>query len=92
MAMFARVWKIEARPEQIDALVKTARESRGAGLKGVYVLVDRNTGHGLGFTLWESEAAMKATEDAAEQRARQVTQDTGVTADVIGRYEVAWPE
>jgi len=95
MAMFARVTRAETRPENIeDAQVKHDREvlfptmKKISGFKGAYVLVDRATGHSLTMTLWESETAMKASEDAmAKKRGEAPTR--GITILGVERYEVA---
>jgi heme-degrading monooxygenase HmoA len=57
------------------------------GLVAAYWLVDRSAGKGLIVTLWESEAAMRASEKARRERQAAMTTVTGamVTTD---RYEV----
>jgi heme-degrading monooxygenase HmoA len=52
-----------------------------------YWLVERSAGKGLIVTLWESEAAMRASEQARLKRQAAMTTNTGavVTTD---RYEV----
>ena len=90
--MHARVTKFEGSPDQLDAAIKLVKETivPGAkklqGFKGGYWLVDRASGKGFSVTLFESEAALKASEDAAAQlrsQAQSVTKITGVE-----RYEV----
>ncbi len=95
MAMFARITRTEARPEDIDgAQVKYDEETLFPtlrtvdGFKGAYVLVDRATGRGLTMTLWESEAAMGASE-AAVAKMRDRAPARGFTIVGVERYEVA---
>ena len=58
-----------------------------AGLTAAYWLVDREGGKGLIVTIWESEAAMHASEQARMQRqsATSAATNARVTTD---RYEV----
>src|SRR5712691_9674448 len=90
--MHARVTKFEGPPDQLEAGIKMIKETvipsakKLTGFKGGYWLVDRASGKGFGVTLFESEAALKASEDAAAQirsQAQSVTKITGVE-----RYEV----
>ena len=90
--MHARVTKFEGSPDQLDAAIKLVEETivpaakKLQGFKGGYWLVDRATGKGFSVTLFESEAALKASEDAAAQlrsQASSLTKSTGVE-----RYEV----
>jgi hypothetical protein len=57
-----------------------------AGFKGGYWLVDRTTGKGFGLTLFENEAAVRATEDAAAKIRAQVP--AGVKITGVESYEV----
>jgi hypothetical protein len=56
------------------------------GFKGGYWLVDRATGKGFGLTLFESEAALRATEEAAAQIRAQASSVTKIIG--VERYEV----
>jgi len=90
--MHARVTKFEGTPEKLEAGIKLIKETiiPGAkkipGFKGGYWLVDRASGKGFSVTLFESEAALKASEDAAAQLRSQVASDTKITG--VERYEV----
>jgi heme-degrading monooxygenase HmoA len=59
-------------PARIDEGTQFARENilrkarQMAGWKGVLSLADRSTGEGFLITLWESEAAMNASAEAAK--------------------------
>lgn len=95
MAIFARVTRSEIRPDNVDdAEVKYEQETvfralkKINGFKGAYVLVDRTTGRRLTMTLWESETAMQASEDAVA-KFRGGAQAVGITIVGVDRYEVA---
>jgi heme-degrading monooxygenase HmoA len=93
MRMFARIGTWEGTPEELEQWVVRGREqvkpniSQDPGLKAVYWLADRAAGKGMIVTLWESEEAMRASEQARLQRQGVMAAATGakVTTD---RYEV----
>jgi hypothetical protein len=69
--MYARVASFESDPGKVDDAIKSVRgevESADtpAGLEGakMLMLVDRQTGKGLGVTLFESEDAMRRGDEA----------------------------
>ena len=92
--MFARLTRTTFDPNRLDDLEPLVREQvlpatqQMAGFQGMYAMVDRETGTGLTFSLWESEAAMRASEAAADQ----VRSDAAASADAeivaVERYEV----
>jgi heme-degrading monooxygenase HmoA len=57
------------------------------GLKAAYWLVDRDGGKAMIVTLWESEAAMRASEEARLKRQSVMTASTGAKV-TTQRYEV----
>ena len=71
--MYARVSTLEGSPEQIDEGVRYLREEilptgkDDPGFKGLIALGDRQSGKTLSITLWESEEAMRTTEQDANQ-------------------------
>ena len=77
---------------RLDAAIKLVKETivpgakKLAGFKGGYWLVDRASGKGFSVTLFESEAALKASEDAAAQLRSQASSLTKITG--VERYEV----
>jgi heme-degrading monooxygenase HmoA len=91
--MFARIGTWQGTPDELERWITRAREHvkpsirQDAGLAAVYWLVDRARGKGLIVTLWESEDAMRASEQARAQRQAGTSVATGaaVTTD---RYEV----
>ncbi len=97
--MYARVTSFQGSPESVDTSLKVMREqilpqARDiAGFKGVLSLVDRETGKGLTATFWESEEAMKASEEAANQlRGQAVGAVDGMELVGVERYEVELDE
>ncbi|MBI4638588.1 MAG: antibiotic biosynthesis monooxygenase [Candidatus Rokubacteria bacterium] len=91
--MFARIGTWQGSTEELDRWIQRSREQvkpsvqTDPGLKAAYWLVDRNASKGLIVTFWESEEAMRASEQARLQRQAATTAVTGakVTTD---RYEV----
>jgi heme-degrading monooxygenase HmoA len=95
-AMFARVTTVRAEPDRIEELTRYVREeilpaNQGqAGFKGMYHLVDRKNGRTLGITLWETEDALRATEESARQR-RAGAVGRGASAEPTAEvYEVGF--
>ena len=68
--MFARIGTWQGSEEELDRWIDRSREqvkpriAEDPGLVAAYWLVDRSAGKGLIVTLWESEAAMRASEQA----------------------------
>jgi len=92
--MFARVSTYEGRPEQLDEMhhegvehVLPALEMQD-GYSGGLVLADRQSGKVLAVTLWESEQAMDATEDASHWLRIFSAEASGGTISSVQRYEV----
>jgi hypothetical protein len=92
--MFARLTRLSGTPERVDEIESRVREQvlpavkQLAGFRGLYAMIDRQTGAGLSFTLRESEEAMRASEDAANRLRTDAAGQSG--AEIIGveRYEV----
>jgi heme-degrading monooxygenase HmoA len=93
----ARVTKGQVPPERIDEMTDYVRANvlpgaRGlAGFKGVVALVDRGSGAVFTFTLWESEQAMRDSEEAANRLRDQGASDLAFTP-TVERYEVTLME
>jgi heme-degrading monooxygenase HmoA len=92
--MFARLTRITADPARVDEFEPIVREQvlpaaqQMAGFQGMYAMVDRQSGTALSFTLWESEEAMRASEDAANRlRSDAAARSSGDIA-AVERYEV----
>jgi len=86
--MHARVETFHAEPEEMDELVSSQHHTVGlvrnmAGNMGGYVLVDRDSGHLMNVTFWQSEEEREAAEvefEASPKRGR------------VSRYAVAMQE
>jgi hypothetical protein len=91
--MYARVTKFEGSLDKQDERIKLIKETviprakELAGFKGGYWLVDRATGKGLGVTLFESDAALRGSEEGAAQL-RSLASGMGVRFTGVEHYEV----
>ena len=91
--MFARIGSWQGTPDELDRWISRAREHvkpairQDPGLEAVYWLVDREAGKGLIVTLWESQEAMVASEQARLQRQTATSAATGASV-TTERYEV----
>jgi hypothetical protein len=96
--MFARVSRYEGgAPEDLEETIRKGREEilpaarQLDGFAGAIALLDRRTGRHMVISLWQTEAAMEASEPAAEKlRHRQLT--AGERVAELDRYEVAMLE
>jgi heme-degrading monooxygenase HmoA len=92
--MYARTSSWTGSGEALERWVKAARERVAPmvaalpGNAGAYFFVDRDGLRALTLTLWDSEAAARASDEAAEQSRAATTAATGVTLDERGRLEV----
>jgi quinol monooxygenase YgiN len=93
--MHARVTTISGSPEQAeqgianfrDNVIPTIKEMGGHG--GV-LLIDRASGKAMAITLWEDEAAMRASEERANDLRRAASEELGAAEQPdVERYEVA---
>ena len=93
--MFARVSALEGPPDRMDEAVRHIRErlipqlQQQDGYKGFIALGDRQSGKLLGVVLWESEEAIRASEEAADRMRGESAQTTGSQIAGVERYEVA---
>ena len=93
--MHARVSILEGPPDQIDEGLRYMREQilpnafqDDEGFKGALALADRQSGKTLTITFWESEEAMRATEEEANRLRSEIAQAGGETIAAVERYEV----
>ena len=93
--MFARVTITEGSPAGIDAAISFMRETvlpqarSMRGFKGAYLLVDRKTGKEIGIALWETEADLNASTEAANRLRAQYAQAATAQPPNVELYEVA---
>ena len=97
-ARAARVSILEGSPERLDEGTRYGQEEilpqlrRLGGFKGFVSLIDRDRGRTNLISLWESDDALRMTEEQANQLRERAAQ--GAASRVVGieRYEVALAE
>jgi hypothetical protein len=92
--VYARATTLRVSPERVlegivhyQAGIPSFRES--AGNRGAFLLVDRSSGKGIGITLWESEEAMRASRQRADESGQQPAQESRGEIASVDEYEVA---
>jgi hypothetical protein len=92
--MHARVTLLTTTPDKIGDVQSSIEGTviptlKGvAGFSGGHFLADRSSGKCIGITLFESEAALAGSRDAAAGIREKVMQQAGVTFTGIEEYEV----
>jgi heme-degrading monooxygenase HmoA len=92
--MHARLTTIEAPPDRMDDATRHVQEQvlpqlqQLDGFKGLIALRDRGSGRVRGVAFWESEEALRATDEAAARIRGGVTEATGGTVASVENYEV----
>ncbi len=93
--MFARVSTYQGDPGRIDEGLEHARKNivpraqQLDGFRGLYYLIDRESGKALSITLWETEEALRATEEEANRLRHEGAQAYAASVESVERYEVA---
>jgi heme-degrading monooxygenase HmoA len=93
--VFARVSTYTGTSDEVDEAIRQVRENtlpklkQLDGYKGAYFLVDRQNGKSLSVTLWESEEAMRTSEEAANSLRSEVADALDTQMVGVERYEVA---
>src|ERR687894_374647 len=93
--MHARMTTMEGTSERLDEGLREIKEDvlpqlqQQDGFKGFVVFDNRQNGKLVGFSLWESEEAMQASEEVAERTRRESAQTMSDTIAGVERYEVA---
>jgi heme-degrading monooxygenase HmoA len=93
--MHARLTTLEAPPDRMDDATRFTQEQvlpqlqQLDGFKGFIVLSDRGSGKLRGVAFWESEEALRATEEAASRIRGGVAEATGGTVASVENYEVS---
>jgi heme-degrading monooxygenase HmoA len=96
--MYGRITRLEGSPDQIDegmeyvrgTILPAARELDG--FRGIVSLTDRASGKGLTITFWETEEAMRASEERANQMRDEAASALGGSIAGVERYEVTLSE
>jgi heme-degrading monooxygenase HmoA len=93
--VFARVSTFTGTSDEVEEAIRQAREDivprleQLDGFRGAYLLVDRQNAKTLAVTLWESEEAMRASEEEANTLRSQAAEALGTQMVGVERYEVA---
>lgn len=93
--MFARVARYEVPEDRIDDAIENFRKAAAEleqldGLEGGYVLVDRDNSTAITLTLWESRAALDASEVRASRVRQTAIGEAGGSVQAVDRGEVAY--
>src|SRR5918992_772574 len=93
--MHARMTTMEGSSERLDEGLREIKEDalpqlqQQDGLKDFIFLKNRHNGELIGFSLWESEEAMQASEEVGERTRRESAETMSDTITGVERYEVA---
>lgn len=93
--MFARVNRFQDDPAKLEESERIAEQEvipqlqRVPGFLGVLSLVDRASGESLAITFWESEEAMRSSEQNADRVRGELKERTGSNVVSVERYEVS---
>ena len=92
--MHARVSTIQGAPGKVDDVARQAQEQtlpqlqKLEGFKGFVVLGDRQGGKMLGVSFWESEEALRASDEAASSVRSAAAQTADGIVAGVEEYEV----
>jgi heme-degrading monooxygenase HmoA len=91
----ARFIRFQADPDRIDAATRHSEEvllpllRDTDGFRGFVSFGDRSTGAGIALSYWESEEAMRASEETLSQARKDALDDAGAQSQpTIEHYEV----
>jgi heme-degrading monooxygenase HmoA len=93
--MFARVSTYQGSPDELEDDIRDTTENivpaveQIPGSLGLYVLVNRESGRSMSITLWESEAALRESEQAADRIRDASAERHQETIVSVERFEVA---
>ena len=90
--MFTRVTAYHA-DEDSQKLMEAFQDTIGPlqqveGFSHAYFLIDADTGRAVSMTIWDSEAAMAASEPGGEERRRRRSDISGASVASVDHYEV----
>ena len=92
--MYARVSTIQGAPGKVDDVTRQTQEQtlpklqKMEGFKGFVSLGDRQSGKVIGVAFWESEEALRATEQAVSSVRSGAAEATGGIVASVEEYEV----
>ena len=89
--MHARVSTYEGQADELvkafDSVTDPLQEMEG--FSKAYFLVDRAGGRGMSITLWESEDALEASVERANQMREKASDQAGASIQSVDHFEVA---
>lgn len=91
--MWARVSRFEGPIDRVDEDIRGIGEvvekaKQMAGFRGLYYLVNRESGQTVAVTLWEDEQAMRASEEGANRIRQESAGRTAAVITAVEHYEV----
>lgn len=93
--MYARVTVVQASPDKIEQGIESFNSQVVPAVKGVegyraaFLLVERDSGKGMGITLWETEDARRRGAEAVEAAREATIKAMGGTVPPVDEYDVA---
>jgi heme-degrading monooxygenase HmoA len=94
--MHVRITTLQMQPDKIDDAIAGLEQNdipmfKGLdGFKGFTLAVDRSSGKVVANSYWESEEAMKASEEAVKQARATAAESGGASTEPqVERFEVA---
>jgi heme-degrading monooxygenase HmoA len=93
--MYIRATRVQAPPDKVEDLIRNfetnvlKRVRAASGYQGAVLLLNRQTGEGIGTTYWESARALGASEQVGSDSRTQATKDvSGARIINVERAEV----
>lgn len=94
--MFARMTTLQGSPDEVQPVIDSIGAEVLPGVKDldgfdhILALVDRSAGRMIAITFWESEDAMRASEEAANRLRESAS--SGASEGIVGvdRFEVVF--
>src|SRR3954454_3820653 len=93
--MYARLTRFDGAPDRIDDAVRQTEDvwlpklREIDGFRGITSLADRSTGTIVAVTFWESEDAMRASDEKVSGVRKDVAETVAVSSQpIVEHYEV----
>lgn len=92
--MYARVTVVQGSADRIEQGIDAFKNGvmpaakSVAGYRAAFLLVDRQTGKGIGITLWDSEDARRRGGEAVDQARAAAIKAMGGSIPPVEEYEV----
>jgi heme-degrading monooxygenase HmoA len=92
--VYARVTVVQGSQDKIDQGIESFNNAvlpaakSVSGYKAAFLLVDRQTGKGMGITLWDSEDARRRGAEAVDQARTETIKAMGGTVPPVEEFEV----